>query len=93
MQNERFKGKNVSYNSEIGINIINEWLKNNKNIRDLIYTISRKYNLTARGMVSILKVSRTIADLEESENIKDCHIIEAVHYRVGSNNLDNSICI
>ena len=91
IQNERFKGKRISYNSEIGINIINEWLKNDKKIRDLIYTISGKYNLTARGTVSILKVSRTIADLEESDTIKESHIIEAVHYRVGYNyNLDNN---
>jgi len=93
MQNLRFQGKSVSYNSEIGINIISEWLKNDKSIRELICTISRKYNLTARGTVSILKVSRTIADLEESNDIEERHIIEAVHYRVGSNNLDSSICI
>jgi magnesium chelatase family protein len=94
IQNERFKGKRISYNSEIGINIINEWLKNDKKIRDLIYTISGKYNLTARGMVSILKVSRTIADLEESDTIGERHIIEAVHYRVGYNhNQDGGFCI
>jgi len=91
IQNERFKGKRISYNSEIGINIINEWLKNDKKIRDLIYTISGKYNLTARGTVSILKVSRTIADLEESDTIKENHIIEAVHYRVGYNYSPESI--
>ena len=92
VQKERFKCANINYNSEIGTNIINQWLKSSKKIRDLIYTISKKYNLTARGMVSILKVSRTIADLEESEIIKDSHIIEAVQYRVGYNQ-DNIICI
>jgi magnesium chelatase family protein len=59
-------------------------MKDNQKIRELIYTISKKYNLTARGTVSILKVSRTIADLEESKFIKENHITEAVHYRVSS---------
>lgn len=83
IQNDRFKGKKISYNSEVGIKIINEWLKDDKKIRDLIYTISGKYNLTARGTVSILKVSRTIADLEQSNTIKENHVIEAINYRVG----------
>jgi len=91
IQDERFRGKDIDYNSEIGIDMVNQWLKDNKKIRDLIYTISKKYNLTARGTVSILKVSRTIADLEESERIKDSHIIEAVHYRIGCNNNPDGI--
>ncbi len=85
IQKERFEDEDISYNSEIGNNVINQWLKSSKKIRDLIYTISKKYRLTARGMVSILKVSRTIADLEESGIIKESHIIEAVQYRVGYN--------
>ncbi len=83
IQNERFSCRDINYNSEIKIDTVNKWLKDNKKIRDLIYTISKKYNLTARGTVSILKVSRTIADLEESRYINENHIIEAVHYRVG----------
>ncbi|MDD5622328.1 MAG: YifB family Mg chelatase-like AAA ATPase [Actinomycetota bacterium] len=83
IQNERFEGKKISCNAEIGINIINEWLRDDKKIRDLIYAISGKYNLTARGTVSILKVSRTIADLEDSDIIKENHVIEAINYRMG----------
>ncbi len=90
VQKSRFGHENINYNSEIGINIVNKWLKGNKSVRDLIYTISGKYNLTARGMVSILKVSRTIADLEESNTIEERHIIEAVHYRVGCDNNQSS---
>ena len=90
VQKSRFKDENISYNSEVRINIVNEWLKDNKCVRDLIYAISGKYNLTARGMVSILKVSRTIADLEESSTIEEHHIIEAVHYRVGCDNNQGS---
>ncbi|MDD3818349.1 MAG: YifB family Mg chelatase-like AAA ATPase [Actinomycetota bacterium] len=82
MQIQRFEGRNIVYNSEAGIDTINEWLKDNKKIRDLISTVSRKYNLTARGMTSILKVSRTIADLEASISIKEHHVIEALNYRV-----------
>jgi magnesium chelatase family protein len=84
IQAERFKGKDMNYNSEIKIDMVNKWVKDSKKIRELIFTISKKYKLTARGTISILKVSRTIADLEESKFIEENHIAEAVHYRIGS---------
>jgi magnesium chelatase family protein len=94
MQNRRFRGRKISCNSEIGINLINRWLKDDKKIRNLIHAVSKKYSLTARGTVSILKVSRTIADLEGSQSIEEHHIIEAVNYRVSFNyNSDLDICI
>lgn len=85
MQNQRFSGQKISCNSEIRINLINRWLKDDEKIRNLIHAVSKKYSLTARGMVSILKVSRTIADLEGSQSIEEQHIIEAVNYRVSFN--------
>ena len=44
-----------------------------------------RYNLTARGIVSVLKVSRTIADLDNCENIQIPHIMEALQYRTKIN--------
>ena len=64
---------------------VNTWLSGDKSLGDLVYTISKRYKLTARGMVSMLKVSRTIADLEENKEIKERHIIEASAYRTGFN--------
>ena len=40
-----------------------------------------KLNLTGRGYNKILKIARTIADLEKSENISKLHIMEALQYR------------
>ena len=40
-----------------------------------------KFNLTGRGYNRVLKVARTIADLEESEKINEYHILEALQYR------------
>ena len=52
-----------------------------KQSTDLLEMAFRKLNLSARAYNRILKVARTIADLEGKENIEKAHILEAVQYR------------
>ncbi len=84
IQNKRFKAKKIKYNSGANMAHIDKWLLVDKSLTELIYMISKRYRLTARGMVSIIKVSRTIADLDESTEIREQHVIEAAAYRTGS---------
>jgi magnesium chelatase family protein len=50
--------------------------------QDFLEKVANKFNFSARALHKILKVSRTIADLEESEIILKQHIAEAVQYRI-----------
>ena len=50
-------------------------------IVNLMKLAFEKYKISARGYTRILKVARTIADLDESENIQLKHITEALAYR------------
>lgn len=54
----------------------------NGQTRELFKQIIEKHNLSARAYTRILKVGRTIADLEEEKNIQQHHLLEAVGYRV-----------
>jgi len=83
IQQRRFEGKKFKYNSEASPDVINSWIRDNKEIRNILSKISDNYNLTARGMASILKVARTIADLDEREAIRTQHVLEALQYRAG----------
>ena len=81
IQLERYKGENIYSNSELNSKHITKHCKLDAQSRDLLEMAFNNLGLSARAYNKILKVSRTIADLDDSENIKDNHIAEAIQYR------------
>lgn len=82
IQKERYKEYNFSVNSEIPENLVNKFCKLDTQTNNLLEKVFKKYKFSARAVVKILKVARTIADLEHSENIEMEHLMEAIQYRV-----------
>lgn len=81
-QNERFKGKGkLKSNAEMGSKDIKEYCVLDDSAEKLIGTAVESMKLSARSYHRILKIARTIADLENSENILPNHIAEALQYR------------
>ncbi|MBT4516619.1 MAG: YifB family Mg chelatase-like AAA ATPase [Candidatus Komeilibacteria bacterium] len=81
IQNERFEAYNFSLNCDIKNKLINEVCKISKSSTNILVEASKNLNLSARAYFKILKVARTIADLEAKENIEDNHILEVLQYR------------
>ena len=81
IQQERYKGLEVITNSELGSRYITKFCKINKESQMLLKDAFDRLGLSARAYNKILKVARTIADLEKSDNIETRHIAEAIQYR------------
>lgn len=82
IQSNRFaEMESVNYNAQMGSKLIREHCKLDTVSLQLLKTAMERLNLSARAYDRILKVSRTIADLEGSENIGPNHIGEAIQYR------------
>lgn len=82
IQEERFKShKSIHCNAQISSKIIHQVCKLDEEGQDLLKNAIEKLNLSARAYDRILKVARTIADLDTSENIQNDHLAEAIHYR------------
>lgn len=82
LQTERFKEyENVHYNAQMNVKHIGLFCQLDTASRQLLKTAMERLNLSARAYDRILKVSRTIADLEGKENIEGVHISEAIQYR------------
>lgn len=82
IQANRYKDHNGTYcNAQMSSKMLKEICVINVVGQNLLKTAMERLNLSARAYDRILKVSRTIADLSESEDIKPEHLAEAIHYR------------
>lgn len=81
VQLERYKGLNIYSNSQLQASLINKFCRLDDKGRDLLKNAFDRLGLSARAHSRILKVARTIADMEESEEIKQQHLAEAIQYR------------
>lgn len=82
LQEERYKEKkNIHANAQMSSKILREICRINQAGQTLLKTAMEKLSLSARAYDRILKVARTIADLENSPEIKTEHLAEAIHFR------------
>nr|WP_299339946.1 YifB family Mg chelatase-like AAA ATPase [Allomuricauda sp.] len=81
IQTRRFQDLSVHYNAQMNTKQIREFCALDNDSKTLLKNAMEQLNLSARAYDRILKVARTIADLEEVENIEGRHISEAIQYR------------
>ena len=81
IQQKRFEKYSIYSNSELTPKLIEEYCKLDNETTEVLNKSIERLNLSARAYSRILKVSRTIADLELKENIELEHVLEAIQYR------------
>jgi len=82
-QKNRFKklGREISMNSEMNSKDLSGIVKLKKEVRDLLDDSAERLALSARAYHRVIKIARTIADLENSTDVERNHILEAIQYR------------
>jgi magnesium chelatase family protein len=81
VQTERYKNDGIFYNSQLNSKLIDKYCHINAHQKKMMRNAFVSLNLSARAYGRILKVARTIADLEGTEKIQDHHLAEAIQYR------------
>ena len=82
IQKFRYKNLEILCNNELTPKLIEKYCKLDSKSKTLIEKAFKTLKLTARGYSRVLKVARTIADLDGKENIQIHHIAEALQYRI-----------
>jgi magnesium chelatase family protein len=86
-QLDRFKGMKIYCNAQMTNRHIKKFCQIDEASQKLLETAIDKFGLSARAYTRILKVARTIADIEGQENIQPAHLSEAIQYRTLDRNL------
>lgn len=86
-QKRRFKGTSTLYNAQMSSRELRVYCPLDNHCRKLLRDCCNELGLSARAHDKILRVSRTIADLDDSETIQAAHLQEAINYRMLDRNL------
>lgn len=81
IQRKRFAGTDISCNAKMSPKVTKAYCVLTEAASNLLRMSFEKLGLSARAYDKILRISRTIADLEESENIELAHVAEAIQFR------------
>ena len=80
-QRERLQGEGIFSNAQMSPRLIRKYCRIDAESEQMLERAMTRLGLSARAYDRILKVSRTIADLEGAEEIRPAHVAEAVGYR------------
>lgn len=81
IQIERYRKEEISYNSQLTSGLIRKYCGMSKETRELLENAYQRLSLSARAYNKIIKLGRTIADMDGAEKIDFRHIAEAIQYR------------
>ncbi len=81
LQAERFAGSVARVNADAEGALLEEIATPDREGRELLIKAAERFGLSARGYHRVLRVARTIADLEAAESVRQPHIAEALSYR------------
>lgn len=83
IQEKRFgrAGINIKTNSQMSSKDLVKFASLSSSAEDILKISAAKMKLSARAYHRVIKIARTIADMDEKENIEDRHILEAIQYR------------
>ena len=82
IQSERYKNDGILTNSELTSKLLKKYCQLDKQSSEMLKIASVKYQLSGRRYDRILKLARTIADLENSKDISQNHVMQALQYRM-----------
>ena len=78
---ERFDGMKINYNAQMSSKQIRQFCKLNDECMNLLKISVNDFGLSARAHDKVLRLSRTIADLDSSDEIQFAHLTEAINFR------------
>lgn len=81
IQAQRYKNTNILTNSELNSNLVKKFCQIDENSKNMLKSAIIKFNLSGRSYDRILKLARTIADLDGVNDIAQSHIAQALQYR------------
>ena len=81
IQEKRFSGTGIIFNSEMGNREIRSFCRLGDQEEAFLQMVFQRLGLSARGCQKLLRVARTIADLDGQDKIQKLHLVEAVGYR------------